>query len=495
MCAVGFYLNRAFYSDDAYISLRYAYNFITGKGLVWNPGELVEGYTNFLQILFVSCLGMIGVDLVHASRIINAAAFLIMCTMFAAHLRRHSTLSGMGSGKVLFLISITLVMNTFPMISWNFGGLEGPLFTLFCTCGILFFVEYLAKTTTGITLFRSSVCFALASVTRPDGILLYAVSVVFLLWAIRYKAGQRSTPLLQFGLPFICIWLSHMIWRFFYYGEIFPLTYYVKASDFHTFKLKSGLDYVLSYASSPPFVFIMLALALMFAAYRRRFDRRMAYLLTAIVAYLVYVIIIGGDQMYSFRHILPVIPSSILLLYLAIKTPLGNFLERNALLSALCVFFLILLQPFWHGTDARKMSSEDYVGTTVGKYIAANWPQGSLIALNTAGSTPYYAPHHRFIDMLGLNDIHIAKRKTDTIRLRWQMIPGHMKGDGKYVLSRKPDYIIVGPARGTTINRPWFLSDLEMLEDPRFHQSYQVRQIPLSNCLFIYYERVPQPIR
>jgi len=96
---------------------------------------------------------------------------------------------------------------------------------------------------------------------------------------------------------------------------------------------------------------------------------------------------------------------------------------------------------------------------------------------------------------LGLNDIHIAKRKTDTIRLRWQMIPGHMKGDGKYVLSRKPDYIIVGPARGTTINRPWFLSDLEMLEDPRFHQSYQVRQIPLSNCLFIYYERVPQPIR
>ncbi|EMM79312.1 hypothetical protein LEP1GSC037_0026 [Leptospira interrogans str. 2006001854] len=34
-------------SDDAFISLRYAKNFADGKGLVFNEGEFVEGYTNF----------------------------------------------------------------------------------------------------------------------------------------------------------------------------------------------------------------------------------------------------------------------------------------------------------------------------------------------------------------------------------------------------------------------------------------------------------------
>src|SRR5262245_14911733 len=34
--------------DDAFISFRYARNLANGNGLVFNPGERVEGYTNFL---------------------------------------------------------------------------------------------------------------------------------------------------------------------------------------------------------------------------------------------------------------------------------------------------------------------------------------------------------------------------------------------------------------------------------------------------------------
>lgn len=37
--------------DDAYISFRYATNLIHGHGLVFNPGERVEGYSNFLAPL------------------------------------------------------------------------------------------------------------------------------------------------------------------------------------------------------------------------------------------------------------------------------------------------------------------------------------------------------------------------------------------------------------------------------------------------------------
>ena len=37
-----------FVQDDAFITYRYARNLARGEGLVFNPGERVEGYTNFL---------------------------------------------------------------------------------------------------------------------------------------------------------------------------------------------------------------------------------------------------------------------------------------------------------------------------------------------------------------------------------------------------------------------------------------------------------------
>src|ERR1039458_2076861 len=40
--------------DDAMISMRYAWNFSAGHGLVWNAGEYVQGYTNLLMTLFMS---------------------------------------------------------------------------------------------------------------------------------------------------------------------------------------------------------------------------------------------------------------------------------------------------------------------------------------------------------------------------------------------------------------------------------------------------------
>jgi hypothetical protein len=118
------------------------------------------------------------------------------------------------------------------------------------------------------------------------------------------------------------------------------------------------------------------------------------------------------------------------------------------------------------------MDPAAFIGKIVGQYISKAWPEGSLIALNTAGSTPYYAPKHRYIDMLGLNDPHIARRVIIKKQLPWQSVPGHLKGDGIYVLSREPDYIIVGSANGTTIKNSMFLSDLEMLDSPLFSSAY-----------------------
>src|SRR2546428_13321921 len=49
---VGYALRLWWTSDDAYISFRYARNLVQGLGLVYNAGERVEGYSNFLWTLW-----------------------------------------------------------------------------------------------------------------------------------------------------------------------------------------------------------------------------------------------------------------------------------------------------------------------------------------------------------------------------------------------------------------------------------------------------------
>ncbi|MGE0754072.1 MAG: hypothetical protein AB7L92_02820, partial [Alphaproteobacteria bacterium] len=57
------FLTHQRYQDDAFISLTYARNLLAGHGLTWNPGEAVEGYSNFLFTLGIAFIGRLGVDL------------------------------------------------------------------------------------------------------------------------------------------------------------------------------------------------------------------------------------------------------------------------------------------------------------------------------------------------------------------------------------------------------------------------------------------------
>jgi len=144
------------------------------------------------------------------------------------------------------------------------------------------------------------------------------------------------------------------------------------------------------------------------------------------------------------------------------------------------VLAAVSLQFLNHEINPRQIDNAAAVGGAVGEYINQAWPKGSLIALNTAGSTPYFASDLRFIDMLGLNDRHIAHRRITSYQLYWQHVPGHSKGDGAYVLSRRPDYIILGPAAGNDASNPWFLSDLELARSPEFLRDYTIHQVILS---------------
>jgi arabinofuranosyltransferase len=504
VAAAGVHANHAFYHDDAFIGLRYARNLIAGHGLVWNPGERVEGYSNFLLTVLVAALGAARVDLVAATRIINAsalAALLLFLWLQGARLAGGNLLK-----RPLGALAFVLVLASFPMIAWVFGGLEGPLFAALSAGGIWLLRGAIGRTNGVRALALAGVLLALACMTRMGGLIFATVSGVFLA-SEPVPTRSRFSRLGVFVAAFGAVFLPYYIWRCSYYGSPLPNTFWVKAAGFSWIRLGIGARYVLSSATVPPFTFLLTGAAVVRAVARRALDRRAAYLLVILASYVAYVAYVGGCQMPAYRLLLPMIPVAALLATSLLAPPEAGVGRAAEYAIVAAVVLLLALQARDDRVNLRHVNPAAFIGTIVGEYIDENWPANSLVALSTAGSTPFVAEDLRFIDMLGLNDVHIAHREITRLELPWQLVPGHLKGDGAYVLSRRPDYIILGPAEGTTTDAPWFLSGLEISRDPRFEADYVLRQVELDvsdrrgfeQCgptrtgvlTFTYYERRP----
>ena len=100
-----------------------------------------------------------------------------------------------------------------------------------------------------------------------------------------------------------------------------------------------------------------------------------------------------------FRFMLPLVVVLSYMLYLMLPSAVST--SPAVLASTVIILFLSTIQPFVPGLKRYGEDGAAYTGTIVGKYISKAWPSGSLVALCTAGATPYYATQHRYIDMLG----------------------------------------------------------------------------------------------
>ena len=108
-----------FLGDDAFISFRYARHLFAGHGLTWNPGERVEGYTNFLWVVLLAGGLGLGIDpetLSRALGIASGAAVLVLAGWFAK--RRF------GAPTMLAFLPPALLASNRSFAAWSTGGLE-----------------------------------------------------------------------------------------------------------------------------------------------------------------------------------------------------------------------------------------------------------------------------------------------------------------------------------------------------------------------------------
>ncbi|HZL85148.1 MAG TPA: hypothetical protein VFD07_07185 [Candidatus Krumholzibacteria bacterium] len=168
------------------------------------------------------------------------------------------------------------------------------------------------------------------------------------------------------------------------------------------------------------------------------------------------------------------------------STPLARSAASRWVHASLCVWVgVVVLMPLWLDPSVRACRTADPAvrfGEPVGEYLRSHFDSGTWVATNCAGSLPYFA-RLPVIDMLGLTDAHIARAQPD--RRQWI---GHEKGDGAYVLSRRPHIIILGGPEGSVT--PWhFPGDRQIAAAPEFQRDYALRRVVIADFEFVYYAR------
>lgn len=427
-------------ADDAFISFRYIWNFASGYGLVYNIGERVEGYTNFLWVLLLSPAVLAGLDVVFVARF--AGALLSLLVVIAVYAFSNFTAK---MGTFTSLIAATLLICNAAYAVWALSGMETTLFTFLVFLAFHAFVVEWGKT----SFFPlSAFLFALAALTRPEALLLFGISALF---RVGRDLGARkaiSRETLAWTGLFLVVYVPYFMWRWQYYGWLLPNTFYAKVGgDYYAYI--RGLFYCVKFVSAFGGLFLFaLPLALFL-------DRRVPfwvwYALALSLAFVAYIIYVGGDGLVCSRFFVPILP----LIYLLVQAGfhrmatslqfrvsgatrarfIVGLLAATMFVGTLNASYNVRREPYADVVKDREMVRNL---VRVGQYLRENSKPGDSIALAVAGAIPYYSKLYT-IDMLGLTDVHIAHKEMPHMG---HGSAGHEKSDWDYVISREPTYII-----------------------------------------------------
>lgn len=446
-----------FINDDAYISFRYARNLAEHGELVFNLGERVEGFTNFLWTVILAAGIKLGVGPVVASRFLGVVFGVGTLALVG---RLSLRLDGGRSSPWHFVAPVGLAA-TGAFACWCTGGLETQLFTFLVFLG---FERLLAETDRGAG-FASGAAFALAAMTRPEGVMLFAVAGLFRILVNFSREGRfapRRHEILQVVL-FAALFVPYFVWRWRYFGYPFPNTFYVKSSGGRgTWAL--GAYYLRRFAEDHSLFFLLPLVALGWPS-REDWRRRALLSLTALVwvIFSLYVIKVGGDFMGLYRFVLPVLPLGALALQEALRglsrrlEPLVGRLTLTLAGTALAAGYLagsfqVSRTAATFVGDDRGIDTPSYLKKyaedriPIGRWIGQQARSDDFMTVGGAGVIPYYSGVRAF-DVFGLVDKNIAHDPSMTVSNR----PGHQKwGHESYMLSRNPTlithlYCIYGP--------------------------------------------------
>jgi len=440
-----------FVCDDAFISFRYAKNFVEGHGLVYNIGEKVEGYTNFLWTLLLSLFMKIGLDVVVASQVLGVLFSLATIFLLLRLNRRLYPAEGLFN----YLAPLFLACCG-AYAAWSTGGLETSFHTFLVLLGSFFFLSAITKPKHFLF---SGITFAFVCMTRLDGLIFVGITsfVLFYLFFASKKIELKNVWV--WTLSFLVPFLVYFFWRWSYYGKFLPNTFYMKVGDASFYQ--QGFLYLFDFVRRFWMWFLVIPLVFLGKATRLNVNLKIVvpYFTSMILVFSFYVAYVGGDFMDMFRFFVPILPFFFFLIQEGFRTMyyyvhrLSKRKQKIALATAeillvgLSIFLLAYPSKESNRVWSRKRvdsigALREYVRlwTKVGLLFKSIAKPGESLSTSAAGAIPYYSEVYT-IDELGLTLMSQLALKGQKV-----LKPGHQKKvTPEFLLFRKPTYILGHP--------------------------------------------------
>lgn len=440
-------LQYNFVTDDAYISFVYSRNFAEHGELTFNLGDRVEGYTNFLWTFILGLFMVVKLPPEIMSRVLGtgfAIGTLFVVFRLTEYVYRKATAWDYVPAALLALSS--------GYACWSSGGLETQMFTFFVAFALY---AYARADEQPRWLCYATGALALSAMTRPEGLLVIAVLGGHRV-AINLIRDRRWKPVraewVAVGV-FFAIWAPWFAWRWWYYGHLFPNTYYVKAGGETVRGFKHGqvsafgFKYVNQWLhqTNVLYVFPLILAGLCIAKPRgRRFFAGTAACAVA-AAYLLYTIRVGGDFMGLHRFIMPVFVVAALGMTFGLRLVVAQIRREQvrryvapALAGLLVLGYAVDQYRLtreslrWGNWPPASIDTPAYLWVythdraQIGKHMKKCFRKGDFSIVGGAGAQPYFG-RMAGIDVFGLVSWDVAhcdpRRNSRAGHTKWAQPP------------------------------------------------------------------------
>lgn len=212
ICLIGglfLVIHYSWFMDDAFIYYRYVDNLLyLGNGLVFNSGEYVEGFSSPLWAILLIPLRLTGLDYWILIRVVGAVSFVVFWALLVKLNRRLSPPS-----RPILNVPLCYLVFNYGVLCYFTSGIETPLVQV---AAVLYALFVLRPGSQSLQLLLAGTV-----LLRHEMLLPFAISLG---WGwIRL----RRFPL-RMALACLVITGSWIIFRIYYYADVFPNTFYLK---------------------------------------------------------------------------------------------------------------------------------------------------------------------------------------------------------------------------------------------------------------------------
>jgi len=375
--------------DDAFITFRFAENLVNGDGLVFNPGDRpVEAYSNFLWLLVLAFVYLLGLPIYLSAKILGVLCFLFSGLIWLKYGLKEQNKSVWLAGPLFLITPITAF--------WAVSGLELGLYSLLLTG----FCLAVLRNSVWSFLFGS-----LIVITRLEG---FGIALIILSagWLADYlNSTSQKKYYLKNIIVLVIVLIGLITFRMIVFGYPMPNTFYMKLTASYRGILQLGIGLL---------YFTPVTLLFVWGLYRfiisRQYDKDVLVFSIAFLSQAIVSCAADAVMNFHFRYMIPFLPLMLCIALISLDK-IENKKYRYVILTLIC---FSILTPY-RGLQATNEQEQRIITAQKELIKHLNTIEEPItISMTDIGRIPYYTKA-TYYDLWGLASEDIAHGRSNAL--------------------------------------------------------------------------------